>query len=198
MTPRNIIFFLSSLVLIWSGVAAVMRATSKHVSSPEKVQILMASAPWLDGKDPSEAERKKHLDEIIANVNRLDFDQRHAMRENDPAIGQHFFDGLTKDERSRFVKETVEQHFKNVMKAFNQMSRDERQKVVRQAMGDMKKNTPDDRNMDRLKKDDQQVFETVVEKGLSAYYEDASTETKLDLEPLMEQMQQRIRGVPQR
>jgi hypothetical protein len=65
-------------------------------------------------------------------------------------------------------------------------------------MGDMKRNNPDDRNMERLKQDDQQVFETVVEKGLAAYYEDASTETKLDLEPLMEQMQQRLRGVPGR
>ena len=198
MTPRNILFFLSALVLIWSAVAAVMRATSGHVSSPEKVQALMASSPWLDNKQVSEADRRKHLDEVIANVNRLDFEQRRAMHDNDREGGQRFFESLTKEERSHFVKETVEQHFRNVMKAFNQMTREERQKVVRQALGDMKKNNPDDRNMERLRRDDQQVFETVVEKGLGAYYEDASAETKLDLEPLMEAMQQRIRGMPVR
>jgi Holliday junction resolvase RusA-like endonuclease len=198
MTPRNILFVLSSLVLIWSGVGAVMRLTANHVSSPEKVQALMANSPWLDGKYVSDAERKKHLDEIIANVNRLDFEQRRSMHDNDREGGQRFFESLTKEERSHFVKETVEHHFKNVMKAFNQMSREERQKVVKQALNDMKKNNSDDQNMQRLKKDDEQVFETVVEKGMSAYYEDASTETKLDLEPLMEAMQQRIRGMPGR
>jgi 7-keto-8-aminopelargonate synthetase-like enzyme len=83
-----------------------------------------------------------------------------------------------------------------MMKAFNQMSREDRKKAVDKALVDMKRNNADDRNMDKLRQDDQQVFETVVEKGLSAYYEDASTETKLDLEPLMEQMQRRLRGMP--
>ena len=92
----------------------------------------------------------------------------------------------------------MEQHFKSVMKAFNQMPRDERRKLVDQAMKDMQREQPDGRNMERLKKEDEKVFETVVEKGLGAYYEDASTETKMDLAPLMEQMQQRLRGFGRR
>jgi catalase len=127
-------------------------------------------------------------------VNRLDFDQRRSMREEGRDVGQRFFDSLTGEERARFLEETVEQHFKSVMKAFNQMPREERQRLVKQSMADMNRDQPDGRNMDRLKRDDEQVFEKVVEKGLGAYYEDASAETKLDLAPLMEQMQQRLRG----
>jgi hypothetical protein len=48
--------------------------------------------------------------------------------------------------------------------------------------------------MRRLQKEDEKVFENVVEKGLGAYYEEATAETKMDLAPLMEEMQQRMRG----
>lgn len=195
MNLKKILFAVASLVLIWTGVAAVMRATEKHTSTPEKVNALMATAPWLNGAEVSDAERKKYLDGIIAHVNRLDFDQRRTMREDGRDVGQQFFDSLSKEERTRFLEETVEQHFKSVMKAFNQMTREERRRAVKQALGDMNRNQPDGRNMEKLKQDDEAVFERVVEKGLGAYYEEASAETKMDLAPLMEQMQQRFRGM---
>ena len=194
MNLKNLLFALSSLVLIWAAVGAVMRATGKHTSTPEKVNALMATAPWLEGPPASDEARKQYLADIIANVNRLDFDQRRSMREDGRDVGQRFFDSLTKEERARFLEQTVEQHFKSVMKAFNQMPREERQRLVKQSMADMNRNQPEGRNMDRLKQNDEQVFDKVVEKGLGAYYEDANAETKMDLAPLMEQMQQRLRG----
>ncbi len=194
MNLKNLLFVFSSLVLIWAAVGAVMRATERHTSTPEKVNALMATAPWLDGPPASDEARHKYLDDIIANVNRLDFDQRHAMRDEGRDIGQRFFDSLTKEERARFLEETIEHHFRSVMKAFNQMPREERQRLVQQSMKDMNRDRPDGQNMDRLRQDDEQVYERVVEKGIGAYYEDASAETKMDLAPLMEQMQQRLRG----
>ena len=143
---------------------------------------------------PTEDLLKQHLDEVIAHVNRLDFDQRRQLRENDREVNQRFFQGMTPEERRRFLEETVEAHFKSVMKAFNAMEREERQKLVSQAMKDMQRNGGEDRNMEKLRQEDEKVFESVVEKGLGAYYQDASAETKLDLAPLMEQMQQRLRG----
>jgi hypothetical protein len=194
MSLKNLLLALFALALIWAAVGAVMRATESHTSTPEKVNALMATAPWLDGPPSAEADRKKYLDTVIANVNCLDFEQRRSMREEGREVGQRFFESLTKEERARFLEETVEHHFKSVMKAFNQMPREERQRFVRQAMNDMNRNQPDGRNMDRLKQDDEQVFDRVVDKGLGAYYQDASAETKMDLAPLLEQMQQRLRG----
>lgn len=193
MNYKNLLFALAGLVLIWTGVGAVLHATSKHTSTPQKVHSLMATSPWLDGKDASEKVRRQHLDEVIAQVNRLDFEQRRQMRE-ERETSQRFFDSLTKEEKAKFVQETVEQHFKSVMKAFNKMSPEERRKVVDQARNEMQKNQRDGRDMEKLKEEDEKVFETVVEKGLGAYYQEASAETKMDLAPLMEEMQQRIRG----
>ncbi len=62
----------------------------------------------------------------------------------------------------------------------------------------MRRQDEEGKNMDRLQKEDEQVFHAVVEKGLGAYYQDANSDTKLDLAPLMEQMQQRMRGFPGR
>jgi len=193
MRFRNILFALSALVLIWSGVAAIMHATEKHTSSPEKVIGLVDQSPWLNGNDVSDAERRKHIDSIITSVNLLDFDQRKQMRENDHQKWDAFMKSLNKEERGHFLQETVEQHFKSVMKAFNEMSHEERQKIVDQSLKDMKRQEAEGRNIDRLQAEDEKVFHSVVEKGLGTYYEDASAETKMDLAPLMEQMQQRMR-----
>lgn len=194
MSLKNIAFAASALVLIWSAVGAIMKATDKHTSTPEKVVALMSETPWIDGADVAAAARKKHLDEVIANVNRLDFEQRREMREADRPVNQRFFESLTAAERRRFLEETVEAHFKSVMKAFNSMDREERQRRVNQALRDMERNGGRDKGMEKLRQEDEQVFERVVEKGLGAYYQDASAETKLDLAPLMERMQQRLRG----
>ena len=195
MNSKPLLIALLAIAAIWGAVAAVMKVTEKHTSTPEKVQDLMAAAPWAENENLDEASRAKHLGEVIAHVNRLDFDQRRQMREGNREIGQEFFESLTKEERARFLKETVEQHFKSVMKAFNQMSREERQRLVGQARRDMQqRDNVDGQNMRRLEEEDQKVFESVVDKGLGAYYEEASAETKMDLAPLMEEMQQRMRG----
>lgn len=194
MNSKPLLIALLAIAAIWGAVAAVMKATEKHTSTPEKVKDLMATAPWLEDENLDEASRKKHLDEVIAHVNRLDFDQRRQAREGDREVGQRFMESLTKEERGRFLEETVEQHFKSVMKAFNQMTREERQRIVAQARKDMQRDNVDGQNMRKLEAEDEKVFENVVEKGLGAYYQDASAETKMDLAPLMEEMQQRMRG----
>ena len=174
----------------------IMRFTDQHTSTPEKVVGLMENSPWLVNENVvvSEKERQKRLDEIVAQVNLLDFEQRRRLREDGDAASNRFFNSLSAAEKSQFLQKTVEHHFKSVMKAFNQMPQEERRRLVEQARRDMQKNNVDGQNMDRLREEDEKVFETLVDKGLGAYYEDASVETKMDLAPLMEEMQQRLRG----
>ncbi len=202
MNSKILLGALGALVAIWGAVAGIMRLTEKHTTTPEKVLDAMATVPWVvdENADLSEAERKEHIDRVIIQVNLLNFEQRRQMREadGDQDTGRMFMESLTDDEKGYFMKETVEQHFKSVMKAFNQMSREERQRVVDQARKDMQRNRVEGQNMERLQERDEKVFQQVVEKGLGAYYEDASAETKMDLAPLMEEMQQRINGMPRR
>ncbi len=200
MNSRTLLFALLGIGSIWIAVAGVLQLTSKHTSTPDKVIAVMVTSPWLKDENAtvSDADRQKRLDDVIAQVNLLDFDQRKQLRDDGQDVTKRFMDSLTKEEKGRFLEKTVEQHFKSVMKAFNQMQPEERRRMVEQARGDMQRNQPDGRNMENLKKEDEKVFQNVVEKGLGAYYEDASAETKLDLAPLMEEMQQRMRGFGKR
>jgi hypothetical protein len=193
MNAKPLLLAVLAIAAIWGAVASVMGLTDKHTSTPEKVQELMVKAPWFDDPNLDEEARRKYLDDVIAHINRLDFEQRRQSR-GDPEIGKRFMDSLGTSERHHFLEETVEQHFKSVMKAFNQMSREERQRIVAQARRDMQKNSPEDDNMRRLQQEDEKVYENVVEKGLGAYYEEANADTKMDLAPLMEEMQQKMRG----
>lgn len=200
MSSRALLVTLLALVAIWGAVAAVMNATDKHTSTPEKVLNLMAGAPWLqeNASDLSEAERRKQMEATIAQMNLLDFDQRRQMREDGQDVSDRYFNSLSKEEKSYFLEQTVEQHFKSVMKAFNAMSPEDRRKAVERARADMKRNQGDQRGMERMQKEDAQAFEKMVEKGMGAYYEEASAETKMDLAPLLEEMQQRLRSMPGR
>lgn len=200
MNSRTLLFALLGIASIWIAVAGVLRITSQHTSTPDKVMASMLNAPWLknENAEVSDAERQKQLDAVIAQVNLLDFDQRKQLREDGQDVTRRFMESLTKEEKGQFLEKTVEQHFKSVMKAFNQMKPEERRRMVEQARADMQRNQPDGRNMENLKKEDEKVFQNVVEKGLGAYYEDASAETKLDLAPLMEEMQQRMRTMGRR
>lgn len=196
MNPRTLLIALLGIASIWIAVAGILQLTSKHTSTPDKVIAVMVTSPWLKDENAtvSDADRQKRLDEVITQVNLLDFDQRKQLREDGEDVTKRFMESLTKEEKGRFLEQTVEQHFKSVMKAFNQMKPEERRRIVEQARADMQRNQTDGRNMENLKKEDEKVFQNVVEKGLGAYYEDASAETKLDLAPLMEEMQQRMRG----
>jgi hypothetical protein len=198
MNTRLLLLAFAALAVIWGGVAAVLQATEKHTSTPEKVLGLMGSAPWIVNDSATPEARRQRVSEVIAQVNLLDFDQRRQLREGDQNVSKQFFDTLEPEEKGRFLKETVEQHFKSVMKAFNQMAPEERKRLVKQAQADMQRNRVEGQNMEKLKAEDEKVFQTVVEKGLGAYYEEANAETKMDLAPLMEEMQQRLRGFPNR
>lgn len=200
MNSKLLLVTLAALIAIWGAVAGVMSLTDKHTTTPEKVQRMMADTPWIvnENAELSEAERKKHIDAVITQANLLTFEQRRDMRGEGQETAREFMESLTDEEKGYYMKETVEQHFKSIMKGFNQMSKEERQRIVTQARKDMERNNAEGQNMQRLQERDEKVFQQVVDKGLGAYYEEASAETKMDLAPLMEEMQQRMNGLPRR
>lgn len=198
MIPRPLLVGVVMIAAIWLVVVVVLRLTEGFTSTPEKVAGLMDAMPWSEVGEGSAAERQAYLARVIDEMNRLNFEQRRLLRENHDASGQRFFNSLTAEEKGQFLESTVEQHFKSIMKAFNQMSPEERASAVERARADLRNDEVDGENVQRLKAEDEQVFEKLVEKGLGAYYEEANADTKLDLAPLLEEMQQRLRSLPGR
>src|SRR3954453_22975374 len=104
MNAKPLLYAVLAIAAIWGAVASVMGLTDKHTSSPEKVQELMVKAPWFEDSNLDEEARRKYLDDVIAQVNRLDFNQCRQSRAIDPESGRRFMDLLSTTDRHHFLE----------------------------------------------------------------------------------------------
>ena len=112
------------------------------------------------------------------------------MRELEEKAGEdprrNFFRELTPDEQFFFLERRVGRAFQQMMQSFNEMEREERKKIVERSLKRMQEERG---GPGRLEEADPAIAEKITQAGLKSYYEDANAETKLDLAPLLEEMQ---------
>jgi len=194
MRPGILIPTLVALALIWSGVAIVMSLTEDAVSSPEKVSQIVSEAPWRNGKKPSPAERRAYLDKLAKYYTLLDMEQRKTMREEDAASGEMmiFMMELTEEERKHYLSVIVEAQVQPLMKAWSLLSTDERRKMIGNARGSLRRNAGGATAMEQLTEADAKVFDSLIEGNLADYYKNGTDKQKLNLAPLLEELQNRI------
>jgi hypothetical protein len=184
-----------ALTLIWSGVAYVLHETEFSISSPEKVLDLMLEAPWMKAGDKSTpATRKPYLEEVARNINLLDLEQAQQVREDALEKAPDFFLFLGEEEQKWFMKLTMEQRSKPLLKAFNNLSMDERRTMLSRSRAELKKSGRDNGSMEKLIALDPDAFENILKVGITNYYESADAEKRRHLAPLIEEMQVRLQG----
>jgi len=121
-----------------------------------------------------------HLEDM---VNHLPPDERQQIDRSDAS--RDFFDKLSADEQGAYLDATLPTGFQQLMDSFNKMDSAQRQRIVNDALRQMKDNpgggpaTPQD----------DALAQHVISQGLKSFYKDANADTKLDLAPLVEQMQ---------
>ena len=96
------------------------------------------------------------------------------------------------------MEKRIGKAFNQMMNAFNDMERSERKQLVERTLKRMKDDEGERVQLERLEEADPEATEKIVNEGLRAYYQEASAETKLDLAPLMEQMQRNLQGLGRR
>jgi len=79
-----------------------------------------------------------------------------------------------------------------MMQSFNEMERGERKQIVERSLKRMQEQNG---GPGRIEEADPAVAEKITEAGLKSYYEDASAETKIDLAPLLEEIQRSMTGM---
>lgn len=193
MRPSILIPTLIALAVIWGGVAIVMNATEDSISSPEKVATIVQNAPWKHGKKPSPAERKTYLDRLAKFYTMLDADQRRTMRDEDSSGEMMLFMAeLTELERKDYLKVIVEAQVQPLMKAWALLSKEERQKLLGGTRGALRRNAGGAAAMEQLTEADSKVFEKLVEGNMADYYKNGTDAQKLNLAPIMEELQNRM------
>lgn len=191
-----------ALLIVWAAVWGVSKFVGGMKPTPEKTIAFLEKNDLAEIEDPEQ--RKQVLAELADMLNGMDGTQVQDFQEQvfgDPeaenAGGRRnqFFENLSPDEQWYFMERRIGRAFDQMMVAFNDMDRDERKKVVDQTLRRMRNDQSEDRQaLERLEGRDREMFEKISNEGFRAYYEEASAETKMDLAPVLEEMQKHLGG----
>jgi len=174
------------LLFAWLVAGLVIWGARRARPTPETV-IRYADEHSVSGK--SAADRERIMRGLADRLNHLEYEQRQQVRVSRRLDA--FFKTLTPEERSKFLDLTLPAGFRQMMDAFNKMDPAKRKSFVDHALVQMKERGDEGRPAPAL--DDPNV-KKIVEQGLHSFYSDASADTKMDLAPLIEQMQKNLQG----
>jgi predicted phage gp36 major capsid-like protein len=199
MQQRKIILqAVAAIALVWLTVFAIRSWAGSKKITAEKIDAVIDSAEfanWSSGDQfdtKTTDKREKKIREIANLTNQLDFQEREKNREN--RSGDKFFRLLNPSEKNLFIDLTVAESMNKFMQALDQMPAAERKKFVAQGLAEIEKGKTAE-EIERTKELGEDVLEKITQEGMRAYFEKASTDTKLDLAPLMESMNDVMQGM---
>jgi hypothetical protein len=173
-------------------------AGSKKITA-ERVNRLVTEANFADwstqdvSQDPAQAKyRDRQLREIAGLINRLDFREREKNRDN--RSGELFFRKLNPSEKSLFIELTLVESMNRFMEALDMMKPEQRKKFVEQGLKEINEGRTKT-EMARTEELGADLLNKISQEGMKAYFEKSSPDTKLDLAPLMEAMNESMQGL---
>jgi hypothetical protein len=96
---------------------------------------------------------------------------------------------MTDAERDRYLDLTLPKGLHQMMEAFNEMKPAERKRLVNRALADLERLRAEaiDEEIETGLSDSQ--FQRMVDEGMKSFYSEASASVKIDLQPVIEQVQ---------
>jgi len=176
----------AALIAIWIGAVAVMQWASWMQPTPESVTRVLEETTL---KALPESERLAFVERVGRQIRRLDFEQRRRLRRLSDRP-REFFLAMSDAERERYLELTRPAGFEQMMQALNGMEKSQREKFVKKAVSDLRE--AEERfaeESDDARQLDEAEVKRIVHQGMKSYFSDASASTKIDLQPLVEQMQ---------
>jgi hypothetical protein len=195
---RRIVWYAVAVVLIGWAIALTGFQIAKHTRmTSEKV------AAYLRGVDLGRLNadgRSRALRELARKMNALSLEERHRARIS--GDWDKWFAAMTDDEKVRLIEATLPSGFKQMLNSFEALPEAKRRQAIDRAMAQLKKARleqqgepfepgPDgERPGERMEDLSPELQQRVVEIGLKSYYSQSSAQTKAELAPLLEEMQQ--------
>ena len=187
------------LAVVWTCVWGIRAYAGSRKITAERVNRAVAEAKFADWSaqtaslDANEAARREEeLRKIASMVNRLDFQEREKNREN--RSGEAFFRKLAPGEKTLFIELTIVESMSRFMESLDTMKPEQRKKFVEQGL----KEINEGRTKAEMERADQlgaELLDKISQQGMKAYFEKSSPDTKLDLAPLMEAMNESMQGL---
>lgn len=182
--PRPL-WFKAALVLaaIWLVAGGAIFWARQVKVTPESLTAYLDTHPVESASSP---DRSKLIEQVAGQMNALTYEQRREVR-----VGRRldaFFKSLTAEEQSRFLDLTLPTGFKQMMESLNRMEPPKRKQFVERALRDMRDHEGEDAKID-------QNARKMIDQGFKSFYNEASTEVKMDVAPLLEQLQKNLQGL---
>lgn len=144
------------------------------------------------GSAAEKAEREEEIRRLAGMYNRLDFAERQKDRGS--RSGEDFFKKLTPKEKDLFIELTVVESMGRFMEALDQMPPDDRKRFVERGLKEIREGRTEE-EMQRAEELDENLLTKISEEGMRAYFDKASADTKMDLAPLMEAVNEVMQGL---
>ena len=187
----------AALAVIWILVFAVRSIAASKKITAERLQNEISELAFDDwsedsGSSSEAEERENEIRRIADMVNKLDFEERQKNRENQSA--EDFFRKLDAREKNLFVDLTIVETMGRFMEALDQMPPEQRKEFVQKGLSEIQEGRTE-ADMARAQEMDEDLLTKISEEGMRAYFNEASADTKLDLAPLMEAMNEVMQGL---
>lgn len=195
MNPRTRIWIIGIALLagVWALAWGAMRWAGAAQVTATRVIEQLESQPLAD---LSPEQRMRRVESLATMINRLPFEERR-----DPRLQQRLrerFVEMSPAERERYLDLALPRGLQQMMEAINRMPRDQRRAMVDEAMAELNRSRHDPAAREWERQIDPAQVQRIVDEGLRSYLRDATAETKLDLQPLIEQMQHQMRRLDRR
>lgn len=196
---RVLIQSLLVLLLLW-GIVTVVRviAGSKQITA-EKVRETVAATGFEDwsGNDtaPNSArakERGQKLREVAELVNRLDFAEAEKNRDNRSL--ENMYRLMSRDEKALFANLTVAKSMDRMMQGLDQLPPEQRKQFVEKGLQEIRSGKTG-KDIARAREIDENLPDVIAQEGMRAYFEKASADLKLELAPVMEEINGVMQGM---
>jgi predicted ATPase len=168
---------------VW--IIAVVVIHFANVSRPTSTSVAM----YAHGVDLASLQgdaRARAIERMENMVNRLSFDERQQLDRDGAA--RRFFHELSPEEQGAYLDATLPTGFQQLMDSFNKMDPARRKQIVNDALARMKEHEGDSPPPGA----NSNIAQHVIDQGLKSFYRDANADVKLDLAPLIEQMQRNL------
>jgi hypothetical protein len=187
------------LIVVWAAVWGIRTYAGSRKITAERVDREIAAARFADwseraaAMDSAEGERRlEKIAEISQLVNQLDFNEREKNRRN--RAGEDFFRKLSTREKSLFIDLTVMESMNRFMESLDAMPPAQRKKFVEQGLKEIEEGRTAE-EMARARELGSDLLDKISQEGMRAYFEKSTTQTKLDLAPLMEAVNETMQGL---
>ncbi len=173
------------IVAIWAVAGgAIFWARSAKVTPESFARYLETHS--IEGK--TGRQREKIIEEVAEQMNALGYDERREFRMGRKLDGM--FKSLTPEEQGRFLDRTLPTGFRQMMESLNKMDPAQRKKFVERSLRDMQRDSerPPDEELDANAR-------KIIDHGFKSFYSEASADVKMDVAPLIEQLQKNLQGL---